>query len=292
MNRYRGLQPLISEERYFFAFLIQAKIFMTLCSDTSLPLRTPSLPYINPAASFSFDHPFKLQQDPYSLFMSEPPSRPWLQNTPASTPLAELLSSPDSEGDTSGGHRDRRLWAGYYVVRNDETDDPVIHPPMFLELYSTKRPIDPLPFPIPEPDPSERINLQGEGYDSIGSFTLQGYCNMRTGAVTVTKAYATHEWPWRGMVTPLAPLGWRGCGVLGLTTAGGGYGRGNGVAILLRLDQTESQIISSHSKTLTPSFLHSVRHDESPLPLARVSSIASVSVCRRFGVTPSTILPY
>jgi hypothetical protein len=197
------LQLLLSE-RYFFAFLIQAMIFMTLCSDTSLPLRTPSLPYINPAASFSFDQPFKPQQDPY---MSEPPSRPWLQNRPASTPLAELLSSSD-------GRRSHCLWAGYYVVRNHVTDDPVIHPPMFLELYSSKGPIDPLPFPIPESDPSEHINLRGEGHDSVGTFTLRGYCNMRTGAVTATKAYASHEWPWRGMVTPFGIAGMWGHWVL------------------------------------------------------------------------------
>jgi hypothetical protein len=211
MNRSNdyNLQPLVSAERYFFAFLIQAMIFMTLCSDTSLPLRTPSLPYINLAASFSLDQPFKPQQDPYSFFMSDPPSQPWLQDRLASTPLAELLSSPDSEGNTSDGRRGRCLWAGYYVVRNDVTDDPVIHPPMFLELYSTKGPVN---LPVPEPDPSERINLRGEGYDSVGTFTLEGYCNMRTGAVTAKKVYATHSWPWKGMVTPFGIAGLWGHG--------------------------------------------------------------------------------
>ena len=206
MNGFRrGSLQLLVSERYFFAFLIQAMIFMTLCSDTSLPLRTPTLPYINPAASFSFDQCFKPQKDPRSPFIR--PSRPWLQNRPASTSLAELLSSPDSEGDTSDGRRGRCLWAGYHAVRNDVTDDPVIHPPMFLELYSTKGPIDPLPFPLPEPDPSERINLWGEGFDSVGTFTLEGYCNMRTGAVTATLADGTNEWEWRGMVTPFGMAG-------------------------------------------------------------------------------------
>ena len=207
---------LLLSERYFFAFLIQAMIFMTMCSDTSLPLRTPSLPYINPASSFPYNKPSKPRRNTSSFSFPTPPPLPWLLNRPAGTPLAELLLSADSEGNAGDGHCDRRLWAGYYVLRHDDvtvaTDDPVIDPFMFLELYTIKGPIDPLPFPILEPDPSERINLQGEGYDGIWRFTLQGYCNMRTGAVTATKAYATQEWPWRGMVTPFGMAGIWGLG--------------------------------------------------------------------------------
>ena len=206
---------LILSERYFFAFLIQAMIFMTMCSDASLPLRAPLLPYINPAASFPYNKPSKLRQNTSSFSLPTPPPLPWLQNRPAGTPLAELLLSADSEGNAGDGHCDRRLWAGYYIYRHDATvatDVPVIDPPMFLELYTIKRPVDPLPYPSLDPDPSERINLQGEGYDGIGRFTLKGYCNMRTGAVTATKAYATHEWPWRGVVTPFGMAGIWGLG--------------------------------------------------------------------------------
>ena len=217
MTRFQKHSLLLAvSERYFFAFLIQAMIFMTMCSDTSLPLRAPSLPYINPAASFPYNKPSKPQRNASSFSFPTSPPLPWLQNRPAGTPLSELLSSADSEGNVGDGHCHRRLWAGYYVRHDDTTDftdhDPVIDPPMFLELYTIKGPIDPLPFPSLEPDPSERINLQGEGHDSIGRFTLQGYCNMRTGAVTATKAYATHEWPWRGEVTPFGMAGLWGLG--------------------------------------------------------------------------------
>jgi hypothetical protein len=74
-------------------------IFMTLGSDTSLALCPPTISYINPAISFSYDGLFEPQQAarPSSLFL--PPPRPWLQNRLAGTPLAELLLSAGSEGD-------------------------------------------------------------------------------------------------------------------------------------------------------------------------------------------------
>jgi hypothetical protein len=184
-------------------------IFMTLGSDTSL--RPPSIPYINPAVSFSYDELFEPQQaiSPSSLFF--PPPRPWLQNRLAGTPLAELLLSADSEGDDSDG---RRLWAGYYTIGDDKTGQD---PPMFLELHYVQGLLV-LP-PNAGPGPSEIIHFRGEGHDGVGTFTLRGSCDTRTGAVTATKSYATHDWHWQGMVTPFGMAGIWG----GILLAGGGW---------------------------------------------------------------------
>ena len=182
---------------------------MTLYSNTSLSLRPPSLLYINPAAFFSYDELFGPHQGTTPFFLPSPPPRPWLRNRLAGTPLAELLSSDNSESganDASGGCR--RPWAGYYTVQGDETAGP----PMFLELYSIKGPISPLPFPGLDPDSSERIDFRGEGLDGVGTFTLRGCCNIRTGVVTATKAYMMHKWMWRGMVTPFGMAGIWGLG--------------------------------------------------------------------------------
>jgi hypothetical protein len=100
------------------------------------------------------------------------------------------------------------MWAGYYTVQGDETAGP----PMFLELYSVKGPTGRLPLPGLEPDPLERIDFRGEGHDGVGAFTLSGFCNIHTGVVTATKAYPTHEWRWRGMVTPFGMAGIWGLG--------------------------------------------------------------------------------
>jgi hypothetical protein len=191
-------------DRYLSTFLIQGMIFMTLGSDTSLPLCPPSIPYINPAVSFFYDELFESQQAtrPSSLFL--PPPRPWLQNRLAGTPLAELLLSAGSEGD--GRRVGRRLWAGYYTIDDDETGQDS---PMFLELHYVQGPLA-LP-PSTGPDPSETIHFRGEGYDGVGTFTLRGSCDTRTGAVTATKSYVTHEWNWQGMVTPFGMAGiWGG----------------------------------------------------------------------------------
>jgi hypothetical protein len=137
-----------------------------------------------------------------------PPPRPWLRNRLAGTPLAELLPSADSEGDDNDGGCRRRPWAGYYTVQGNETAAP----PMFLEFYTVKGPISHLPFQGPESDPLEHIDFRGEGLDGVGVFSLKGCCNIRTGLVTATKAYATHEWKWRGMVTPFGMAGIWGLG--------------------------------------------------------------------------------
>jgi hypothetical protein len=185
-------------DRYLSTFLIQGTIFMTLGSNGSLPLYLPSIPYINPAASFSYDELFEPQQatSPSSLFL--PPPRPWLQNRLAGTPLAEPLLSAGIEGAGSVG---RRLWAGYYIDDNKAGQDP----PMFLELHYIQDPLG-LP-PNTGPDPSEAIHFHGEGHDGVGTFTLRGSCDTRTGAVTARKSYATHRWNWQGMVTPFGMAG-------------------------------------------------------------------------------------
>ena len=169
---------------------------MTLHSDTSLPLRPPSLPYVNPAASFSYDEFFEPQQGTAPSSLPLPQARPWLRNRLAGTPLAGLLSSADSDDDS---RNDGRLWAGYYTVHNDETGQ---HLPMFLELYSVQGQNQ-------GRDLVEYAHFHGEGNDDVGQFILRGTCNTNTGVVTATKAYMTDEWPWkwRGILTPFGMVG-------------------------------------------------------------------------------------
>ncbi|KAH9983301.1 hypothetical protein BJV77DRAFT_1043705 [Russula vinacea] len=105
------------------------------------------------------------------------------------------LSSADGEGDASDGGGGRRQWAGYYTVGRQGTD---LDPPMFLELTLYRLPL------------SSSFKR---------TFTLRGNCHMLTGTVVVTKAYATHLWIWRGMVTPFGMAGtW---GPWGLGSANG-----------------------------------------------------------------------
>jgi len=185
-------------------------IFLTLGSDTSLPLCPPSIPYINPAVSFSYDELFEPQQATSPSFLFLPPPRPWLQNRLAGTPLAELLLSAGGGGGDSDG---RSLWVGYYTIDDDETGQD---PPMFLELYYVQ---GPLAFPPNAgTDPYETVHFRGEGHDSVGTFTLRGSCDTCTGAVTATKSYSTHEWNWQGMVTPFGMAG-----IWGDILLGGGW---------------------------------------------------------------------
>jgi hypothetical protein len=201
-------RQLRTSECYFSTFLIQATISMTLrSSDISLPLRAPSLPSIHPAASFSHDEPLE-PQGATPLSLPSPPPRPWLRNKLAGTPLAELLLSADSESDPGDGRRGRRLWAGYYTVGGDGTG---LDPPMFLELFPSRGPTGPPP-PNVELDLTECMHFNGEGHDGVGTFTVKGSCNMRTGTVVATKAYTTHMWIWRGTVTPFGMAGTWGVG--------------------------------------------------------------------------------
>jgi hypothetical protein len=177
-------------ECYLSTFMIQAGISMSLHSGASQPLRAPSLPFINPAASFFYDKPFELQQGT-TPSPPLPPPRPWLRNRLAGTPLVEL-SSPD-----------RRLWAGYFTYEGESVG---LDPPMFLELYSVEGPPAYL-----RPDSSECTHFYGEGHDGVGTFSLRGTCDSLTGLVSATKAYTTHEWKWQGMMTPFGMAGvWSG----------------------------------------------------------------------------------
>jgi len=190
-------------ERQFSTFLIQGMIFMALGSDTSLPLRPPSLPYINPAASFSHDEAFEMQQgtSPSSLLVQPP--RPWLRNRLAGTPLADLLSPADSGGnDTAVGDRGRRQWAGYYTI-GDSEDESGQDSPMFLELYRLQS--------LPPTTEDDFVHFGGSGHDGVGTFDLRCTCNVLTGKVWAVKIYATHHWTWQGMVTPFGMAGiWGG----------------------------------------------------------------------------------
>ena len=177
---------------------------MTLrSSNTSLRLCAPSLPYINPAASFSYDEPFEPQQDATTFSFPSPPPRPWLRNRLAGTPLADLYSSAGGGGDSRDGGRGRRHWAGYYTTGSNGTG---LNPPMILELYSSGGPTA-APPPTTEFNRLECMYFEGEGHDHVGTFTLKGSCNIHTGAMAATKAYAMHSWIWRGMVTPFGMAG-------------------------------------------------------------------------------------
>jgi len=173
--------------------LVQGMIFMTLGSDTSLPLRRPSLSYINPAACFSYEDVFDMKQDtgsPSSTLLLQP-TRPWLSGLLAGTPLAELLSS----GHDSASDRGRSQWAGYYTIADPEDESAAGRgqdPPMFLELYHA---------------PQGPFCLNGSGHDGVGPFVLQGTVNILTGEVHATKVYNSHQWRWEGMVTPFGMAG-------------------------------------------------------------------------------------
>jgi hypothetical protein len=181
---------------YFSTFLIQAMIFMKLHTDTLQPLRVPSLPCVNPAASFSYDEVFEPQPGTIAPFVL-PQARPWLRNKLAGTPLAELLSSTDRDGDASDG----RQWAGYFTVQDSELRRDQ---PMFLELYSVQGHIIP-----PNHKRDAYMDFRGEGHDDTGEFTLRVSCNTNTGVVDAKHVYGTDERKsgWQGMVTPFGMAG-------------------------------------------------------------------------------------
>jgi hypothetical protein len=197
-------QQLHISDLYFSTFLIQAMIFIKLHTDTSQPLRPPSLLHVNPAASFSYDEFFEPQPGTIAPFVL-PQARPWLRNKLAGTPLAELLSSTDKDGDVSDG-RCRRQWAGYFTVQDSEFPRDR---PTFMELYSVQSRIT----PNRKRDADEYMYFRGEGHDNTGTFTLKLSCNANTGAVDAELVYGADgllpEWAesrW-GMVTPFGMAG-------------------------------------------------------------------------------------
>lgn len=181
-------------KRYFASFFIQTISHITLHlagAHSPLPLCAPELPHITPATFYDYDEPFELGTSP-SL-------RPWLRDGLAGTPLAGLSSSSSS----STG----RAWAGYYTVVGTMGRNS----PMFLELRSAQSssPLDAATgagAATAEPEPG-RVYFRGDGYDGVGTFTLEGTCDARTGAVTATKAYIGHQWEWRGTITPFGMVG-------------------------------------------------------------------------------------
>ena len=76
---------------------------------------------------------------------------------------------------------------------------------MYIELRSSPQDVD-------ADSESGRVNFIGEGHDSVGTFTVVGVCDARTGAVSAIRAYATHGWEWHGMVTPFGMAGMWGPG--------------------------------------------------------------------------------
>ncbi len=58
----------------------------------------------------------------------------------------------------------------------------------------------------------ECIYFCGEGYDSIERFTVTGTYSTRTSVMSAIKAYATHWWEWRRMVTLFGMAGMWGPG--------------------------------------------------------------------------------
>ncbi|KAI0290263.1 hypothetical protein B0F90DRAFT_1787663 [Multifurca ochricompacta] len=156
-------------ERYFVGSLIQT--FMSTHQHFSLS--APSLPHFDGLSYYEV--PFEL--GPTSSV------RPWLQGGLAGTPLARLSS-------TTG-----RSWLGYYSVVGVTGRDP----PMSIEMRSAK----------PPPDAEDdHIYFRGEGTDNVGPFSLRGSCDTKTGLVIATKAYVnSHQWEWRGMLTPFGIVG-------------------------------------------------------------------------------------
>jgi len=177
------LMRLSITERHFVSFFVQSVLYVTLhleaaASDTPLPLLAPSLPHIEFPSCY--DEPFKLDTTSFP--------RPWLRNGLAGTPFARLSRTRGTS------------WAGYYTYTNVAARDA----PMFLELFSREAPGGPTP---------GRTWFRGDGHDGVGTFFINGVCDMRTGTLTAMKAYEMHAFEWRGVITPFGMVGtWGGSG--------------------------------------------------------------------------------
>ena len=198
-------------ERYFGVFFFQAILSVALHLNAARPgrpqplLLAPSHPHFDSSSSSSYNNYF-VSDEPLDIVdvgtstapsSSSRPLRPWLHNKLAGTPLADLSS-------TTG-----RAWAGYYTVLGSGVRDP----PMFLELRSTSPPLgSDADADAAADSKSDCVYFGGEGHDGVGTFTVMGVCDVRTGAVSAIKRYSSHWWEWRGMVTPFGMTGMWGPG--------------------------------------------------------------------------------
>ena len=170
------------------------------------PLPAPSLPHFDPrSSSFYCSHPYHGDVSPAGqgaiTAALSGPLRPWLHDGLAGTPLAALSS-------TTGC-----AWAGYYTYKGVGGREP----PMYIELRST-------PARDSEADTEvahDHVHFRGEGHDG-GKFVIMGTCDTRTGVISAIKAYETHRWEWRGMLTPFGMAGMWGHS----WTAGSSWGIG------------------------------------------------------------------
>ena len=151
------------------------------------PLPAPSLPHFDPrSSSFYCSHPYHGDGSPAGQGALSGPLRPWLHDGLAGTPLAALSS-------TTGC-----AWAGYYTYIGVGG----MEPPMYIELRST-------PARDSEADTEVahgHVHFRGEGHDGR-KFVIIGTCDTRTGVISAIKAYKTHQWEWRGMLTPFGMAG-------------------------------------------------------------------------------------
>jgi hypothetical protein len=149
-------------ERYFGVFF-QAIVFVALHLNAARPggpqplFLAPSLSHFDTSSS-SYNN-YLVSDEPLDIVdmgtttapsSSSHPLRPWLRNTLARTPLADLSS-------TTG-----RAWAGYCTVLGSGIREP----PMFLELRSTPPPL------------GSDADLDSKS-DCVGTFTVMGVCDAR-----------------------------------------------------------------------------------------------------------------
>ena len=164
------------------------------------PLPAPSLPHFDPrSSSFYCSHPYHGDGSPAGQGALSGPLRPWVHDGLAGTPLAALSS-------TTGC-----AWAGYYTYIGVGG----MEPPMYIELRST-------PARDSEADTEVahgHVHFRGEGHDGR-KFVIIGTCDTRTGVISAIKAYKTHQWEWRGMLTPFGMAGMWG------PSWGAGWGAG------------------------------------------------------------------
>ena len=204
-------------ECYFSVFFLQTILLAKLHLDAACPgplrplLLPPSLPYFDarsssfyyPSCYSCYGHDAPIERGATSASSTSIPLRPWLRDGLAGTPFASLSSTTSS------------AWAGYYTIMGLVRMDS--EPPMHLELRSVPPPpnddvdadADAVAVAASDPD---HVHFYGEGRDGVGTFTVAGTCEKRTGMVKAIKAYTTHSWEWRGVLTPFGMGGLWGPG--------------------------------------------------------------------------------